>query len=266
MNKRSIVVFQGGLGNQLFQYLYIRRLLEEGFSVTYINNVGKSHNGFELIKYFEVDIKKASFLYNLLFSILKNLRLLNNRMFFSSESNLQYDKLFQIGYWQNRKYFPSEFSINFKINISDEKNTNVLDKIKKNNSVFLHVRRGDYLQPPHNKRFAGICTEAYYETAIKMIKTKFKDVVFFVFSNDMKWTKENIKISSCDCYYIDWNHGDNSIYDMYLMSLCKGGILANSTFSYWGAYLGDSKYIVYPQKWFNDIEAPNIFPDTWKGI
>lgn len=138
--------------------------------------------------------------------------------------------------------------------------------MKKTESVFLHVRRGDYLSPRYKKLFEGCCGLDYYETAIAYIKKQVANPKFFVFSDDIEWTKKNIPLDNPS--YIDWNHGEDSPYDMYLMSHCKYAIIANSTFSYWGARLGRKKTIItYPSKWYNPpLTVSNMFPKEWVKI
>ena len=89
---------------------------------------------------------------------------------------------------------------------------------------------------------------------------------FYVFSDDIAWVKNNLKLKNE--VFVDWNIGKDSIYDMYLMSQAKANVIANSTFSYWGAYLNEkTRIVVYPKKWFaSKFIAPNIFPDDWFGI
>lgn len=153
--------------------------------------------------------------------------------------------------------------ISFKDIKLDDKNKEALSKIVTYDSVFLHVRRGDYYSPRYIKKLGGTCPLDYYEKAINHVLNKNKNVVFFVFSDDIEWVKQNLHIPSP--VYVDWNKGLNSYIDMYLMSNCKYAIIANSTFSYWGAKLGRKKEIViYPTKWVNEpYTAPTIFPNDW---
>ena len=81
----------------------------------------------------------------------------------------------------------------------------LIDIMNSSNSIAIHVRRGDYLLPPHNKVFAGICTKEYYQKAINIMKQKLDNPKFFFFSNDMEWVKANIQLEDVDSYYIDWN-------------------------------------------------------------
>ena len=92
------------------------------------------------------------------------------------------------------------------------------------------------------------------------MKLKHPDATFFVFSNDMEWTKNNILNLGKRVVYVDWNQGDDSYLDMFLMSHCKACIMANSTFSFWGAKIGSRKDIIYPAKWSNSpFGNPDIF-------
>ena len=104
----------------------------------------------------------------------------------------------------------------------------------------------------------------YYIKAIKYMSTKYTNPRFFIFSNDSEWCKENI--ASPNSIYVDWNTGNDSIYDMYLMSKCESIIIANSTFSYWAAKLNsNADIVVYPLKWFKQ-RSIDLFPDNWVGI
>ena len=259
-------MFQGGLGNQLFQYAYLCKLREMGYHPLYLNYADASHNGFEIQKYFITDMKPCPNLFRLLYRCLVRLNHHVGISLLSNEVNFSLHKLFQSGYWQDIKYMSSNLSVHFKQLDIGEKNRKIEQEMLSSNSVSIHIRRGDYLLPPHNKVFAGICTEDYYRRALEIVEGKVDSPSFFVFSDDMEWTKKHIKITDSECHYIDWNTGDNSIFDMYLMSKCKANVLANSTFSYWAARLGCSKCVVYPGKWFNTMNAPRIFPKEWMSI
>lgn len=266
MSKAKIVVFQGGLGNQLFQYAYLCKLREKGYRPFYLNCADASHNGFEIQKYFNTDMKPCPYLFSLLYKYLARLNRHVGISLFSNEANYSLHKMFQCGYWQDIKYMPSNLPVNFKQFDIGENNRKIEQKILSSNSVSIHVRRGDYLLPPHNKVFAGICTEEYYKRALEIMTSQIDSPSFFIFSDDMEWTKKHIRIPDFDCHYIDWNTGDKSIFDMYLMSKCKANVLANSTFSYWGARLANNRCVIYPGKWFNTMKAPKIFPEGWIKI
>ena len=141
----------------------------------------------------------------------------------------------------------------------------LLGELKKKFSCSLHVRRGDYLKDPD---FCGICDLDYYKKAVETVlsKTK-KQVTFLVFSNDINWCKENLAddFAGNEVIYVDWNTGKDSYKDMYLMSQCQANIIANSSFSWWGAYLNESpnKLVVSPLRYKNKDMGFKIPLDDW---
>src|SRR5690606_38192956 len=139
--------------------------------------------------------------------------------------------------------------------ITDIKNKELIQHIQQRNSVSLHVRRGDYLIAS-NQHLGSICDNAYYEKAITYINEKTDSPLFVIFSNDIPWCKETF--NNIDAIFVDWNTGNQSYIDMQLMSLCKHNIIANSSFSWWGAWLNNNpdKIVVSPNKWINETR-PN---------
>ena len=127
------------------------------------------------------------------------------------------------------------------------------------NSCSLHIRRGDYISNSKSHAIHGTCNLKYYKEAIKIIKEKYQNPTFFIFSDDPTWTKDNLVLNNA--IYI--NHNCLPHEDIYLMSLCKNNITANSSFSWWGAWLNrnDSKTIIAPKQWFvtkeNEIACEN---------
>lgn len=260
------LVFQGGLGNQIFQYGFYSYIRKSNPNIKYVFDDGNSHNGFELDKWFNVDVNKASCFARLLFLVLRFLRDKGLKNFIKMEE--QYPKengLFLSGYWQNKQYFNKGF-ISFKELPLSDKNAEVISLMEDSDSVAIHVRRGDYLRPPYDKIYGGICTIEYYKKAISIIEQHFENPCYFVFSDDIEWVKDNLNIRNA--YYIDWNIGNNSVYDMLLMSRVKANIIANSTFSFWGAFLNKSNVLtVCPKRWFfSTFKDPDIIPDNWIKI
>jgi hypothetical protein len=178
---------------------------------------------------------------------------------------------FACGYWQSSKYFSDyekEIREDFQfIKPLDRKNLSVLKKIEKTSSASIHIRRGDYVSNSKINKVHGTCSITYYRKAINHLKRKFPNSAFFVFSDDPNWVKENIKINNAT--YVDWNQGKNSYKDMQLMSRCKHNIIANSSFSWWGAWLNcnPKKIIIAPKIWFNDPiaqeKSKELIPKTW---
>jgi hypothetical protein len=183
------------------------------------------------------------------------------------------DNTYLEGYWQSEKYFKrieeiihQEFS--FK-NFPDPVNRDLGDRISSVNSVSIHVRRGDYVTNPVTNQTHGVCDIDYYQKAIVEI---FKNVVkphFFVFSDDQIWAKSHI-ITNAPTEYVTHNKSSKNYEDMHLMSLCHHHIIANSSFSWWGAWLSNynEKMVIAPEKWLNDCRynTDDICPKSWLMI
>lgn len=177
------------------------------------------------------------------------------------------------GYWQSEKYFKDISEIirkDFTLkNEPDETNLTFLEKIEAVNSVSLHIRRGDYLSNPENSKIHGLLDMDYYTQSLKLIAERIANTEIFVFSDDMEWAKDNLKISS-PCYFAGHNGVHKDYEDLRLMSSCKNHIIANSSFSWWGAWLGKNpqKIVIAPKKWFNTDkkETKDLIPETWLRI
>lgn len=173
------------------------------------------------------------------------------------------------GFWQSEKYWKKEKKeiINcFAFRDIENRRLRQLESICESpNSVSVHIRRGDYLDPKRNGLFTNICTDKYYQTAIQYIKQRMPDACFVIFTNDIEWVKENWHLDNSH-YAADYLDEDLPDWiDMKLMSLCKNNIIANSTFSWWGAYLNQnpSKLVIAPNKWLNGVRTPDICPKEW---
>ena len=171
------------------------------------------------------------------------------------------------GYWQDPQYFADireELTACFTFkNPLKGKNAEVLKTITSSNSVGIHVRRGDYLK---KARYRGLCDVGYYTHAISSIKKNIDNPHFFFFSNDMEWCEEHLLplIVDNNHTFVDWNNGENSYIDMQLMSECKSLIIANSSFSWWAAYLGNMKeMVIAPKTWFNTTPPLPIQLKEW---
>lgn len=178
------------------------------------------------------------------------------------------DYYYYEGYFQNEKYFNDEKSNllkGFNSNIPlDEKNLMALNKITGTNSVSLHIRRGDYVTLESASKFHGTCSLNYYQKAIEYIARRIPNPHFFLFSDDICWVIQNLKIDY-PFTVIDFNQ-DKAWLDLNLMKNCKHNILANSSFSWWGAWLNenDSKIIVAPRKWnTKSFKKCDIIPHKW---
>lgn len=279
-----IIKIIGGLGNQMFQYSLYKSLQSKGIKVYADLSDFKDyplHNGYELERVFNISIKTpGKFLLDLFrpnqpkWIFRKLRRVLNLKKTYKVEENeFRFDASFlnntnqyYAGYWQNESYFSdisNQIRHDFKFpEIEGIENQSVMQQIKTTESVALHVRRGDYLKDP---LLGSICDLAYYEQAILSINSKIVDALFFVFSDDILWCRQNLKLKNV--IYIDWNKGCNSYIDMQLMSNCKHNIIANSSFSWWGAWLNtnNDKVIIAPKKWVNNLAAndTDICPKNW---
>lgn len=272
----KIILFKGGLGNQMFQFVfynYIKNGNKENIYGYYGKKYLNNHNGFEIDKVFEnINLPKESILSNIIVNIyrIKNVILrLNKSIGYINGNNLRTkNTLVYDGYWQNLIFFNNDTISLFKyveIETNDVNNSSLLKLIKDTQSISIHIRRGDYLN--FSDIYGNICDKNYYNKAIERFK-EFKDVIYIFFSDDVNWVKGEFSHIS-NSIFVDWNTGSNSYIDMYLMSNCKHNIIANSSFSWWGAYLNNNpdKIVIAPKKWFKSkLEDPNIFPPDWIRI
>jgi hypothetical protein len=173
------------------------------------------------------------------------------------------------GYWQSEKYFQSIKSIirsDFQfLNALDSRNALLAKEIQNTLSVSVHIRRGDYLSNYRTSKIMHICEPDYYQRAITHLSTQLNKPKFYIFSDDIAWVKDRLSVPA-DTKFIEHNIGKESYRDMQLMSLCKHNITANSSFSWWGAWLNDNpnKLVVMPRKWFvNNINDQDLVPDKW---
>ena len=172
------------------------------------------------------------------------------------------------GYWQSEKYFADIRDDLLKKFVFPEskniKNREVLGDITRDESVSIHIRRGDYLNSQENyDLFGGVCSLEYYKRGIEYFRQHYKEAVFYVFSDDIDWARNNLK--AAEFVFVDWNNGKEDYYDMYLMSQCKHNIIANSSFSWWGAWLNSNrdKQVVSPSRWFNKYQSKDTICEGW---
>lgn len=282
----------GGLGNQMFQYAAARalslgrnqalRLDISGFS-----NYGL-HQGFELQRVFNCPVEIATDVEvrNILgwqfqtrirqivgrpqmAAFRSNAFVVEPYFHYWSEINQVPQECYLTGYWQSEKYFQTHAAViradfTFK-HLPINRNAQLAELINQVNGVSLHVRRGDYVRNPKTLATHGTCSLEYYQEAVCYIAEKVENPFFYIFSDDVEWVKENLKIGF-PCHYVDHNRGADSYNDMLLMSLCKHHIIANSSFSWWGAWLNPSteKIVIAPKKWFaNQTDVKDLFPSGW---
>lgn len=173
------------------------------------------------------------------------------------------------GYWQSEKYF-KEVSPAIRADLQltaplSAVTREMAAQIDARKSVSLHVRRGDFVNNPQTFSHHGVCEPGYYREAIGKIKEQHTDLEVFVFSDDMDWAKENIT-TDLPMTFVN-GAGRQDFEDLYLMSLCRHNIIANSSFSWWGAWLNPNpkKIVVAPARWFNDknTDTKDLLPPEW---
>lgn len=145
----------------------------------------------------------------------------------------------------------------------NERTRQIAKNINQENTVSVHVRRGDYQSPAFIDTLGKCCDIGYYIRAIDYMKKQVDSPRFVVFSDDMEWAKSNLPLNNA--IYVVHNTGADSWQDMYLMSLCKHNIIANSSFSWWGAWLNENekKIVIAPEYWWGDWKCKDVVPDSW---
>lgn len=271
-----IVRIWEGLGNQMFQYAYARKRMGEGVPIfldlnkAYIeafptlknnalrdNSIQKFNITVPVIdveeygRYFYLR-QKTAFEKTVCCLAEKGLWpysfIEEKREFYSKKVAHVKGNVYLKGWFQDQKYFESirkelihEFTPKKKIKIS----AGLLEIIKGGNSVAIHVRRGDFV------RLGKTMPSAYYHQAKSILENRLDNPIFFVFSDDYQWVKENINWSDTRVFYIDEICKLEDYEQLFLMSRCRGQITSNSTFSWWAAWLNtfDDKMIVIPKRW-----------------
>jgi hypothetical protein len=196
------------------------------------------------------------------------------------EPHFHYDKGFQYlsgdvyldGYWQSEKYFQAIAAVikeQFAVRTPpDVKNLELVQRIMSCESVGLHLRRGDYVTNPEFRRVHGLCDAQYYFQAVKLLLSECERLEFFVFTDDPEWTKRHFQIPS-SFVVVDHNGALRDYEDLRLLSLCKHTIMANSTFSWWGAWLNanGSKRVIAPGRWFRaQMDESDLIPEGWQRL
>ncbi len=178
--------------------------------------------------------------------------------------------LYLDGYWQSEKYFKDvEPAIREAYRLKsnpDEVNIQLGKAMQDCESVAVHIRRVDYLKTPEILAFHGVLEAAYYQEALRRLQEKYKDLHLFVFSDEPNWVKDHLKFD-LPTTMVDHNRGKNSYLDLWLMSRCKHQVMANSSFSWWGAWLNTnpSKIVIGPAQWFSDkgLDTTDLTPPEW---
>lgn len=270
------VISSGGIGNQMFEFAYLLSLRERGYNVRLcvdLYDITPQHNGWELNNVFKIDETpgKVSTFSKILTRLLVHYR--NNPLIMCERNSMQYDcmwekpsKPFLLGVWINSRYFDivkDKIRLIYSFRNISDRNMALSKKMSLENSVSIHIRRGDYLKHPNYL----VCDELYYSEAIRKILDQVEAPKFYVFSDDKDWCEKFMNQFEVEFEVITHNTGADSYQDMFLMSSCKNNIIANSTFSWWGAWLNNNKakLVIAPRKWFRDKTiSPNL--ESWIEI
>ena len=265
---------KGGLGNQLFQYALGRHLaiIHKTSLMFDINSFTDDPlreyrlNAFNIFgQPDKASLNPIRHFFRRKFGAIKE-----NGFEFQPEILKTPDNSFLDGYWQSEKYFSaiqeiirSDLTL---INPIPQDLIPLKNKITSSNSVSIHVRRGDYDSNPTTTAFHGLCSIDWYKNAANEFTKTNEEFHFFIFSDDYDWVKENLRLDSPTTFIKPSANGDEA-QDMYLMSLCKHNIIANSSFSWWAAWLNlnKSKKVIAPKRWFaqNTHNTSDLIPTEW---
>lgn len=278
----------GGLGNQMFQYAAARTLSQRikvplqldltGFEAYKLHAYGL--NNFNIV---ESPAKLSDYVIGEPVSMLGKINKLiglRTRLQIYRENGLAFNaRVLELpshtyldGYWQSENYFltaekqiRNDFS--FKV-VPDAVNQECLDHIKSVIAVSVHIRRGDYVSNPVVNSVHGVCDLDYYQRAVKFLRSylQSEDLHFYVFSDDPEWVKQHMDFGPASTF-VSHNNASKNYEDLRLMSACSHHIIANSSFSWWGAWLNPSqdKVVIAPKKWFQseDLDSSTIVPVNW---
>lgn len=290
-----IIQVAGGLGNQLQQYALYKKFVSLGvearLDVSWFEDEKICKRGNEAkitsrkleLEYFDRLIyetctkeeKEALIGSDNLAGKLRR-KLLPFTVHWFKESAMYHPEIFALenmyisGYFACEKYYADIlYDLRQKIQFpksSNPVNIELAKNMKVCESVSVHIRRGDYLSPENAEMFGNICTEKYYEGAINLIKENCKNPHFYLFSDDISYAKE--RFPGQEYTVVDINHGNDSFYDIWLMSQCRHNICANSTFSFWGARLNENedKMMIRPTIHKNSQTfKKEEMEELWKG-
>lgn len=270
-----VVRITGGLGNQMFQYAFARSLQAAGqqvFIQWHGHRTKSRHNGWELDSVFETRLSSNICLTNrnpalnlLAWSMRKACRTREPADMSFNPSFLKMKSGYLDGYWQTEKYFSAiadRIRSDFRFKpLTGTANIQLQTTISSIPCVSIHVRRGDYIS---HSGLGGICTSGYYQQALTRMESMHPGCTPVIFSDDVSYCRE-LFAKHHGVIYCDWNHGANSWMDMSLMSQCTHHIIANSSFSWWGAWLGGGD-VAAPENWFHpasDNCNRDIYPKHW---
>lgn len=284
----------GGLGNQLFQYALAEKMKALGYEVRLdISYYSESAEGdtrrkcyADLFPQLNVEYasnneiircKEQSLLRRIRRKICRGSSSVYMEPGYEFQEDVfqfrKWDSKYLIGYWQSERYFKDmkeiiqkKFSLDFLI--LNDRNEKLKNHLAEEESVALHVRGGDYLKKENNEIWGDICNKEYYRKSIDYMQEHLHNPVFYVFTNDIEHAEQILRLVNVSHIFVDWNSEEEGYIDLYLMSLCKHQIIANSSFSWWGAWLNKNaeKIILAPDRWRNDGKNEDIYCSGWLRI
>lgn len=275
-NKRIIIRVTGGVGNQLYIYAFAKFLQKKyGFRVLLETKTGfmrdSYHRSYRLSR-FTISLQTCNLYHSLFYPLNKRvspwiIKIFYPKSLYITENELEsidhislqiFHTLYLDGLWQNSKYFQNQLlqgDLSFKDSMNYKSSYGLLYKqISSSTSVAVHVRRVQY---------SNLLPQSYYEEAMKYLANKFSDPVFFIFSDDMEWCKTNLS-GNYSLIWVTESQHDDELADLFLMSSCQHFIIANSSFSWWGAAISSSKHkiVVHPNKKFYPMNMVSL-PQDW---
>lgn len=285
-----LIQVSGGLGNQMFQYALFLKLKSLGKSVkldlSYYKQINCNRNleleifpislredeatQNELQMVGREKIKDKLLRYITLGKYSGQFKIYRDKIGIYQPDIFEMDNVYLEGYWQNEQYFNDiEFIIRKTFVFSEDldySNRHLLENMRKENSVSIHVRRGDYIDIANQGVYGEICTKGYYKNAIDYINKNVEEPHYYLFSDDIDWVRGNLYQEGMTI--VANNRNGASYKDMFLMSQCKHHIIANSTFSWWGAWLSESEknIVVAPVRWFQNHETTDIICKRWVQV
>jgi len=271
----KVIWFNGNLGNQVFYCKY-----KEFLNKKYPNEIIKYYSNANCPKisveqYFQltiperIDTLKVRFIFEILGKFFRRMPLKYVPKWYCTRKLLDHDATYFENYLQDKSYFENEDSAWLQLRKPKSFSDRYIEfekEILNSNSVAVHIRRGDYVKP--GSEYADLSSTDYYNKAIEKALEIYPDAQFFFFSDDLEFVKSVYK--GDNMHYVDCNRGANSYLDILLMSQAKVNIIANSTFSYWGAYMGhEQKTVMYSDLWFtkeSGRKMPDIMLNSWNCI
>lgn len=276
-----LIKMTGGLGNQMFIYAFYLQMRHQ-FPDTRIDLSDMvhyhAHNGYELHRIFHLEENE----FCLPQWVKKVLEFLFFKVIIERKQNLDTLEAFRCryawplvyfkGFYQSERFFTGiEKEVRQAFRFDPDKANAYSRKLDEQisndvHAVSFHVRRGDYLEPKFYKRFGSVCQLSYYRKAAEKILEIDPQAHFYVFSDDTEWVKAQLRLPHFTI--VEGNTGKDSWQDMMLMSHCRHHVIANSTFSWWGAWLNQrpDKKVIAPQRWLGDADMPYIIPENWIRI